>query len=340
MAATTRLIAALLFAVAAATGSPAAGAEDFRLEEVTSLASVKLPDIKPHTVLFTDQRNDKLADPATGLIPFEDWVRARPVQQRFLSLFPGFVEPTNKGGSKRKLSIYVAEARFKLGRPPAAFDPARYATIAFLERIDPAVKHKAITAADVWPSKDEEQAHSRQPGRSWCADGTTCIESRYKFEGKIPMGIQLANKLRDENKKPIPDFIELQSEIRPMSPQQPEFAEVKSLTGVDGAVTGVVEQNIFWVNQVMQFGKLLAVLQQHPSEPGATIATVYLVLAVRDDVLNKQRDYAKAPILRNLVPAQLLMGNSSFNSGNSISAGLPKYARSRVKAIAGIIDGQ
>jgi hypothetical protein len=34
------------------------------------------------------------------------------------------------------------------------------------------------------------------------------------------------------------------------------------------------------------------------------------------------------------------MGNSSFNSGNSISAGLPKYARSRVKAIAGIIDGQ
>jgi hypothetical protein len=340
MAPTMRLIPVVGFALALTAVSPATGAEDFRLEEVTSLASVQLQNIKPHTVLFVDQRNDKLADPATGLVPFEDWVRARPLQQRFLSLFPGFAEPANKGGSKRKLSMYVAEARFKLGKPPAAFDPGRYATIAFLERIDPAVKHKAITAADAWPNKDEEHASSRPPGRRWCADGANCIESRYKFEGKIPMGIQLANKLRDETKKPIPDFIELQSEIRVLSPQQPDYAELKSLTGVDGAVTGVVEQNIFWVNQVMQFGKLLAVLQQHPDEPGATIATVYLVLGVRDDVLNKQRDYAKAPILRNLVPAQLLMGNSSFNSGNSISAGLPKYARSRVKAIAAIIDAQ
>jgi hypothetical protein len=63
-----------------------------------------------------------------------------------------------------------------------------------------------------------------------------------------------------------------------------------------------------------------------------------VVVAVRDDVLSKQRDYVKAPILRNLVPAQLLMGRSSFNAGNSISAGLPNYARSRIKAIADILD--
>ena len=45
-----------------------------------------------------------------------------------------------------------------------------------------------------------------------------------------------------------------------------------------------------------------------------------------------------APILRNLVPAQLLMGRSSFNNGQSISAGLPQFARGRIKAIAGIIE--
>jgi hypothetical protein len=43
------------------------------------------------------------------------------------------------------------------------------------------------------------------------------------------------------------------------------------------------------------------------------------------------------PVLRNLVPAQVLMGQSSFNSGNSISAGLPKYARNEIGTIAGLL---
>jgi hypothetical protein len=43
------------------------------------------------------------------------------------------------------------------------------------------------------------------------------------------------------------------------------------------------------------------------------------------------------PILRNLVPAQVLVGNSSFNSGTSLSAGLPAYARNEIKAVAGML---
>ncbi len=38
----------------------------------------------------------------------------------------------------------------------------------------------------------------------------------------------------------------------------------------------------------------------------------------------------------NLVPSQVLLGNSSFNTGNSISAGLPSYVRNRIKSIAEI----
>jgi len=34
----------------------------------------------------------------------------------------------------------------------------------------------------------------------------------------------------------------------------------------------------------------------------------------------------------------VLAGKSSFNSGNSISAGLPVYARNEVKAIAAILN--
>jgi hypothetical protein len=43
------------------------------------------------------------------------------------------------------------------------------------------------------------------------------------------------------------------------------------------------------------------------------------------------------PVLRNLVPAQVLMGQSSFNSGDSISAGLPKYARNEIRTIANLL---
>ncbi|WP_206732781.1 hypothetical protein [Bradyrhizobium zhanjiangense] len=325
------LIAAWL---AACTG---AVAEEFQLEDVAAVASIPIAQIKPHTVIFADQRNDKLADSSTELIPFDDWARSRPVQRRFLSLFPSFVEPTLNQQTKLKLSVYQAEARFRLPKPAAALDLSRYANVAFLEQIDRAVKHWPITAADDVPSKDAGAAHNRPPDRSWCEDANAiCVRSRYVFEGKIPAGIQLANKLREESKKPIPDFIEFLSEI--MLVTQPRLAELPTLTGLDSAVTSALEQNIFWVNQVIQFGKLLAVLQQHPTQPEAAIATVYILIAVRNDVLNKQREYSNTPVLRNLVPAQLLMGKSSFNSGDSLSAGLPKYARSRIKAIANMME--
>jgi hypothetical protein len=314
-----------------------ADAQELSLEDVPAVAGVPIAQIKPRTVIFADQGDAKLADPSTGLIAFEAWARARPAQQRFLSLFPTFVEPTINEQVKLTLSIYLAEARFRVARPAAALDLSRYANIAFLERVDPAVKHRPITAADAIPNKDASVARSRPPDRRWCEDAKAiCTQSRYMFEGKIPAGIQLANKLREESKKPIPDFVEFQSEIRMVA--GPDLAELPRLTGLDSKATGALEQNIFWANQVIQFGKLLAVVQQHPTEPNAAIATVYIVLAVRNDVLNKQKDYSKTPVLRNLVPGQLLMGNSSFNSGNSLSAGLPKYARSRIKAIADMLE--
>src|SRR5207244_2995556 len=288
--------------VAACTG---AAAQEFQLEDVPAVASVPIAQIKPRTVIFADQRNDKLADSSTGLIPFDDWARSRPVQRRFLSLFPSFVEPT-LNQQTLKLSIYQAEARFRLPRSAAALDLSRYANVAFLEQIDPAVKHWPITAGDAVPNKDAGAAHNHPPNRRWCEDAKAiCVQSRYMFEGKIPAGIQLANKLREESKKPIPDFIEFQSEI--MLVAQPHLAELPMLTGLDSTVTGALEQNIFWVNQVIQFGKLLAVLQQHPTEREAAIATVSILVAVRNDVLNKQREYSNTPMLRNLVPAHRQM---------------------------------
>ena len=90
----------------------------------------------------------------------------------------------------------------------------------------------------------------------------------------------------------------------------------------------------------MQFGKLLAVFQQAPDDPNKTVVTVFMALAIETSVLDKRKEFAMVPVLRNLVPAAVLGGKSSFNTGTSLSAGLPVYARSSVKAIAALLERQ
>lgn len=319
-------------------------AQEFRVEEVPSATAGGLAQLKPGTILFSDHRDDKLVDPGTGLIRFEDWVRERPLQKRFLSLFPSYTEPTIKvsvhGISKNyteKLHMYVVEARFLVGKPASAIDLSRYARLDVLEKIDPSIKHRIIPAEQAHPNTDPDSAYNRHPDRRWCeAAQSLCFESRYPLEGKLPVGVRLANKLEEGGKK-ISEFMEFQSELRVVPPQESDAAGLTKLTGLEAAVTGVLEQTIFDVNQVMQFAKLLAVLQEHPSDKAKTVATVFMALAVETDVLERKKEFESVPVLRNLIPAQVLMGKSSFNSGNSISAGLPDYTRNRIRAIAGLL---
>jgi len=334
---------AVLFSCAWAEGL---SAQDFRIEEVPSAAAVAPAQMKPGTIVFSDHRDDKLKDPGTGLIRFEDWARERPVQKRFLSLFPNYSEPVIKvtvhGIPKsytEKLHMYVVEARFLIDKPPGAIDLARYTRLDMLEKIDPTIKHRQITADQAHPHTDPQSAHNRHPERRWCeAPQSLCIESRYPLEGKLPVGVRLANKLEEGGKK-ISEFMEFQSELRMLSPEAIDQSGLAKLTGLDAPVAGVLEQTLFDVNQVMQFGKLLAVLQEHPSNKARTVATVFMALAVETDVLERKKEFENVPVLRNLIPAQVLMGKSSFNSGNSISAGLPDYTRNRIRAFAGLLSG-
>jgi hypothetical protein len=163
------------------------------------------------------------------------------------------------------------------------------------------------------------------------------VRSRYRFEGKIPMGIALANKLREADRK-LDDFIEFENELQVLPPEALDDAALRKLTGVDSPVASMLEQSIFAVNEVMHFGKFIAVIQADPSDPGKTVATCMLALAVSARTLDMKRKYEDVPVLRNLVPAQVLLGHSSFNIGNSISAGLPVYARNRIKGIAEVLS--
>jgi hypothetical protein len=332
-----------LFALAAA--GPLA-AQEFRLQEVPSAAATAPAQVAPRTIVFSDHKGDEFADPATGLIRFEDWERARPLQKRLLALHPAYVEPTVNvtingvtKPYKKKLHMYVAEARFVLAKPPGAVNPARYANLKFVQDADPSIRHKPLAPADATPVKDPEAAYNRHPDRRWCeAPGPlVCIESHYALEGKLPMGIRLANKL-DEGAKKIAESIDFQSELRLLTPHEAANPDLLRLTGLSAPVAGAIEQTIFHVNQIMTFGKLLAVFQAHPSDAGKTVVTVFMALGVKSDVLEKKKEFEKVPVLRNMLPSQVLVGNSSFNVGTSISAGLPKYVRNRIQAIAGILE--
>ncbi len=344
---TLKLAALLLGLAALAAGEGThAGAQEFRIEEAASPAELAVDRLKPRTIAFIDRPSEELIDPDTGLIRFEDWAQARPLEKQFLTPFPSYLEPTVEatvdGVRKRfkeKLHMYVGEARFALARPPGAIDLASFVALPFVERIDPAIKHKLIAPAETVSAKDPRAVHNQHPLRRWCETRpvTICIHSRYQFEGKLPVGIQIANKLREGAKK-IPDYLELESELTLRPPAEVTEMGLAALTGLDTPPAGALEQNIFYVNQVMQFGKLLAVFQAHPTDTKQTVVTVFIALAVESNVLAKKKEFVKVPVLRNLVPAQVLAGKSSFNSGNSISAGLPIYARNQVKAIAAILE--
>ena len=322
----------------------AASAAAFAIQDVASARNTAVAQLKPTTIAFSDKPADA-ADGNLNMVRFDYWAHAHPDEKRFLALYPSYSEPIVRKAEHdgkpqiEKLYMYVAQARFLLDRPPNTIDLPHYVTLDFLGRIDPAIKHKTLGASDIDSFTDAAGAGNQNPDRKWCTGRTSsiCVQSSYKLEGKIPLGILLVNKLRDGGKK-ISDEIDFQSEFSALAPADVDQPGLQQLTALDTPVTGALEQDIFHVNQIMKFGKFLAVFQGHPSDPGRTIVTAFMALAIKADVLDEKRGYEKVPVLRNLVPADVLMGRSSFNSGSSISAGLPQYARNEIKTVAGILE--
>ena len=328
-----------------ATSVALATAQDYQIVKVASVAGAAVDSLKPKTIFFTDHRTDENSDKG-AFIRFEEWLKTRPVEAKYLNIFPAFREGMvhkiidgSKKEVKDELQMYVTEARFMLSRPADKVDLKAFATLPFIQSIDPTIKHAAITSADVSTLKDEKGTNNMNPERKWCEGTgvTACIRSNYKLEGKLPIGVALANKLRDSERK-LSDTIEFESEMRLLKGADIDEPGLKQLTGINTPVAGMLEQNMFYVNQVMRFGKLIAVFQPNPADAKSTITTVVIALAVGSSTLDQKKKYENVPVLRNLVPSQVLLGNSSFNTGESISAGLPSYVRNRIKAIAGILD--
>src|SRR5207248_2808155 len=153
--------------------------------------------LKPKTIVFADRPGDPQEEGGGIFVRYEDWANARPTEQQMLSLYPGYSEPNLDiiiDGTKRhyreKLHMYVGEARFVVARVPSSIDLARYANLAFLQKIDPAIKHRPLTPADPARPKEPKTVHNQDPKRHWCEERASviCIRSDYKLEGRLPTG--------------------------------------------------------------------------------------------------------------------------------------------------------
>ena len=150
-----------------ATSVAFATAQDYQIVKVASVAGAAVDSLKPKTIFFTDHRTDETSDKG-AFIRFEEWLKTRPVEAKYLNIFPNFREGMvhkiidgSKKEVKDELQMYVTEARFMLSRPADKVDLKAFAALPFVQSIDPSIKHEAIKAADISTSKDEKGRTTR-----------------------------------------------------------------------------------------------------------------------------------------------------------------------------------
>ena len=292
-----RLLRAMALLAGLTAFSAGSFANEFALAETSSITEVPIAQLKPRSIVFSDRPGDELVDPAIGFIRFEDWANARPNHRQFLSLYPGYTEPNVDlivDGVRRRyrerLHMYVAEARFVVSRAPKSIEIARLATLPFIEQLDPAIKHRLVAAEDLARPHEAKVVHNQHPQRKWCEGRqiVICVRSSYRLEGRLPTGIQLANKIREGSRR-ISETLEFDSEVTVLSAAEVNELGLATLTRVETPAVGALEQSIFYVNQVMQFGKLLAVFQVHPDDPKKTVVSVYTALAIELEFCSANR---------------------------------------------------
>lgn len=181
------------------------------------------------------------------------------------------------------------------------------------------------------PQREFDLSHLAPQGRSWCdrADRTLCVESCFLFGKAWGDGVAGANAFiaADDEKK---DYgVAFQAEVRYLT-SEAEYGNrvpLSLLTGVHTPVRGIVELNMFYFNQVIQFGKVVAVFQEHPKNANQMIVTSLNVIGVKKRTWDSYGGMV----------AQVLKGNL-MNTGTGLTAGVPVFTQNISKSIIKILE--
>ena len=303
-------------------------------------------------------------DYSYGFLSFADWVKRSPLEYQDLALYPGYREHmvVNKiygveKSSLETLMIYSAKMKLILNKSPAQLHITELIKLSTIRNMDLAVEHREIQANELmstvvaqgpinnfkWgrcagkilrPAREKDLSFINPPNRAWCADHShsLCLESCYLFNGAWTQSVNAINlAYSDEDRKKDPG-IGTQSEVRYFA-SEAELGlpvELKRLTKLDTRVRGGLEQNIFYVNQLFEFGKVVSVLQDHPTDPSKTVMTTFFIMAIK---LNTFEKYRKLGL------ESVLAGTSRiFNSSSGITAGLPVFSQNMIESIADFLE--
>ena len=306
-----------------------------------------------------------------SIVPFQDWVTKSAKEASVLNLFPGFKEPTvevvESGDVQQKqlkLVMYNSRTKIVANRAAININLANLISEPFLKKLDPEALHKKISATETmpvvsgrgsipnfkWcnknpkadillPGLERSQAHMIRPGRPWCsADSRTVCYETCRI---IPLGstlrttVQLINLPKQLAKKAGKDYgMATQFEARYYT-SEAEFGAkfpLKSLTGVDSAVSGILEISLFYINQIILYGKLIVVLQANPANSQQTILTGLNTYGIRSDSWNKPM---YGPQLQ-----YMLQGKSELNMQTGILAGLPVFSKNMMIGFVDVIESK
>lgn len=265
------------------------------------------------------------------------------------------------------LVIYETKVKTVLNVPSAmiAAKLPGMVTLQKIEQLDATVKHKVISRDELiqnvvgqkpvtnfdWcgagnierPKKEVDLSHLKSHDFCQNTPNSLCVESCYIFGPEWRTGLTVAiamsgakdmldSKISGEKKESDrKDYgIAFQSEARyfESEAQYGNATPLSELTHIATPVRGILEQNMFYFNQIFQYGKVLVVFQDDPQDPNKTIVTNFGVLGI------KARSWSKY----GSVMPEILDGTSIFNMGEGLTLGVPNFAQSMAGQTARMME--
>lgn len=325
--------------------------------EPSRFLSVGTQDLSTNSIIY-----------AGNIVSFADWGKNSPAEKDLLVLYPGYIEPNvtdKKNGIEthrlENLTMYVSRTKALLRVSPSQIPLAKMINLDVLRKMDASLSHKTIAPNQFMPNvvagkgpisnfewcnqggqwitrvkREVDLSYLNAKNRgAWCSDSnrSLCVESCFIFGKAWKSGVAIVNGAldvagRQDEKK---DYgIAMQSEFRYFLSEQEYGAKhpLSDLTGIKSPVRGILEQNIFYFNQIFQYGKLLSILQEDPQDNSKTIMTTYFVMGVNTHTL---KDHA--------IVADVINGTSLMNTPTGLTAGVPKYMQAMTRAVASFLEG-
>lgn len=305
------------------------------------------------------------------IIPISSWAGAK---RDVLGLFRGYVDPVltfRENGvvksTQANLMIYQTTVRTMINKPANTLNIAMLVQPDVIQKFDTELKHRQLPANEIMPviagkgpvnnfkwCKDpsgqpyikladhELPIQHLKPDHALCANSgrSICLESCLYFSDstwqEVISGYNDGKKKRGAEDTELKDLgIGMQMEVR-YFPNEAEYGQnLRAVTGLSTPVRGVVEINMFYFNQVFQFGKIVAVFQEAENNPGQTVLTSLNALGVREKTWKKGLHIFSLDLdVGRVIRGKMYL----FNTDKGLTAGVPTFTKDMTKSIATILE--